>query len=65
MGVVQVFFGLLMMVAPSVISGVLCYKHAQRLNRNAAGWGGFGLFVPVLAVIIVFCMSPKSKFGGL
>ena len=65
MDILNVFLGFGAMILPNIISGIICYKRAEKLNRNQVGWGAFGLLVPILSLIIVFMVSPKSKFNRL
>lgn len=43
-----------------IVGAVVCYRQAKWLNRDAGGWGVLGFFFPLIAMIWVFCLSPKS-----
>ena len=48
---------LLLQFALRVVGAVVCYNQAQTLNRSAGGWAAAGFFVPVISMIVVFCMK--------
>ena len=47
-----------------IIGIFVCSKKAAELNRNAVGWGIFGLCSPILAMIIVHNLKPKVNWWG-
>lgn len=42
-----------------IIGALVCSSKAKDLNRNSTGWGVFGFFMPIIAMIWVYCMKPK------
>lgn len=38
----------------------ICRVRAKKLNRNVLNWGLFGFFLPVIAMIWIYCLGPKS-----
>ena len=44
-----------------IIIAIICSNKAGALNRNKVGWFMFGLFVPLLALVILLFMTPKVK----
>lgn len=38
---------------------IVCAMRASNLNRSALGWGIFGFFLPIVALIVIFCLKPK------
>jgi hypothetical protein len=38
---------------------VACVNKAEQLNRSKMGWGFFGFFLPILAIIWIQFMKPK------
>lgn len=38
---------------------IYCVNKAGQLNRSQAGWGIFGFFLPLIAVIWIQFMKPK------
>ncbi len=41
------------------ITGILvCVGKANKLNRNSTGWGFFGFFFPIVAMIWIHCLKP-------
>ena len=47
-----------------IIGAVVCSNKARLLNRNASGWGVFGFFIPIIAMIWVHCLKPKMLWGS-
>lgn len=45
-----------------IIITIICVKKAKKLNRNAFGWGVFGLFLPLIAIIWIQFMKPKTRW---
>jgi hypothetical protein len=43
----------------SLIGMLLAGMVVHGKNRNAVGWGMFGLFVPLVAVFLVFVLPPN------
>lgn len=41
-----------------VIGAIVCYSQAKSLNRDGGGWAIFGFFLPLIAMIWVFCSKP-------
>ncbi len=48
----------LVQVTLSVVGVIVCVNRARSLKRNTLGWGAFGLFLPILAIVCVYCMKP-------
>ena len=46
-----------------IIIAIICAKNAARLNRNKFGWGVFGYFMPLLAIIWLQFLKPKEKYS--
>jgi len=42
-----------------IVGAIVCSSKAGELNRSNAGWGIFGFFMPVIAMIIVHTLKPK------
>lgn len=42
-----------------IVGAVVCVNKAKELNRSTGGWGFFGFFLPVIAMIWVHCIKPK------
>ena len=47
-----------------IIGVFVCWAKAKKLNRNANGWGVFGFISPVIAMIWVHCIKPKTYLGN-
>lgn len=41
---------------------IYCGLRAERLNRNVPGWAILGLFLPIISIIIISCLSPLTKW---
>jgi hypothetical protein len=41
-----------------IFGAIYCSKTAGELNRNKTGWGVFGFFLPIIAVIWIQFMKP-------
>jgi hypothetical protein len=55
--------GLMLLVLGLRIAGiVVCSNKAKELNRNSVGWGFFGFFSPIVAMIWIQFMKPIIKF---
>lgn len=39
---------------------IFCVVRAGHLNRSRLGWGLFGFFIPLLALIVILLMKPKQ-----
>lgn len=39
-----------------------CIGEARKLNRSTGGWGTFGFFMPIVALIWIQFMKPKIKW---
>lgn len=42
-----------------IIGAVYCGDKATKLNRNVAGWAVFGLFFPIIAMILISSLKAK------
>jgi len=40
----------------------ICRSRAKKLNRNVLNWGVFGFFLPLIAIIWIYCLPPKSAW---
>lgn len=47
----------ILLVARILIT-VHCVNEAKKLNRNEIGWGFFGFFLPIVAIIWIQFMKP-------
>ncbi len=45
-----------------IVGVVVCSNKAIELNRNATGWGFFGFFFPIIAMIWVNCIKPLTAW---
>jgi hypothetical protein len=45
-----------------IIGAVVCSNKAKELNRSTTGWGFFGFFIPIIAMIWVHCIKPKISW---
>ena len=56
--IVSVFFILLLRLGAPIYCGI----RAERLNRSVGGWAILGLFLPIISMIIISCLSPLTKW---
>lgn len=42
---------------------IYCVNKAEELNRDKIGWGFFGFFIPIVAVIWIQFVRPIEKYG--
>ena len=40
-----------------IVFCILCIYIARRKNRNMVGWGFFGFFLPLVAIIWISCLK--------
>jgi len=45
-----------------ILITVFCVIRAGELNRSKIGWGIFGFFLPIIALIVILFMKPIVKF---
>lgn len=45
-----------------ILVTVFCVARADKLNRSKFGWGLFGFFLPIIALIVILFMKPKVEF---
>lgn len=45
-----------------IIGVVVCVNKAKELNRSEVGWGFFGFFLPIIAMIWIQFMKPVIKW---
>ena len=45
-----------------IVGIFVCSGKARSLNRNSGGWGAFGFFSPIVAMIWIHCMKPITKW---
>lgn len=48
-----------------IIAAMFCSSRARELNRSSVGWGTFGFFTPILAVIVILFMKPRLTFDAM
>ena len=48
-----------------IVAAVVCYNRAKELNRSVGGWAFFGFFMPLVAMIWVYCIKPKEQPSGI
>lgn len=48
----------LLQITLRIVGIIVCVNRAQKLKRNTLGWGAFGFFLPIVAMICVYCMKP-------
>lgn len=41
-----------------IVGVVVCSNKAKELNRSTGGWGTFGFFMPIIAMIWIQFMKP-------
>ena len=60
-GPLQILFILAIITAPIVRIWITvhCANKAKSLNRSSWGWGLFGFFLPIIAIIWIQFMKPK------
>jgi len=60
----QALTGLLSLIgfALRIVGVVYCSQKAARLNRSSGGWGVFGFFLPIIAMIWIQFMKPIIKW---
>jgi hypothetical protein len=50
--------GAILLILIRVIGTIVCSNRAKELNRSSSGWGTFGLVLPVIAMIWIYCLKP-------
>jgi len=55
---------IIIQIALKIVGAIVCASKAGKLNRRELGWGIFGFFLPILAMIIVHCLKPKIDWHG-
>ena len=45
-----------------IIITVICVRKARELNRSTLGWGIFGFFLPIIAIIWIQFVKPKTRW---
>jgi hypothetical protein len=45
-----------------IIGAGVCSSKASKLNRNTGGWGFFGFLSPIIAMIWIHCLKPKTDW---
>ena len=45
-----------------ILITVYCVNKAGELNRSKGGWGFFGFFLPIIALIVIQFMKPIVDF---
>ena len=48
-----------------IIVVTYCVIKAGKLNRSKFGWGVFALFLPIIALIVIFFMKPVVDFENV
>lgn len=46
-----------------IVGAIVCVNKAKQLNRDPSGWGVFGFFLPIIAMIWIYCMKPVIILG--
>lgn len=41
-----------------IVGVIVCTSKAEKLNRSQGGWGIFGFFMPIVAMIVIQFMKP-------
>ena len=54
----------LFLLAIRIFITIYCVKRAGELNRSKGGWGIFGFFLPILAIIWIQFMKPKRLWDS-
>jgi hypothetical protein len=52
----------IIMLAVRIAITVYCVNRAKQLNRSQGGWGLFGFFMPIIALIWIQFMKPKMRW---
>jgi len=52
----------IIMLAVRIGTTVYCVNRAKELNRNKTGWGFFGFFLPIIALIAIQFIKPKINW---
>jgi hypothetical protein len=45
-----------------IVITVYCVNRAKKLNRSQGGWGLFGFFFPLIALIWIQFMKPRMQW---
>ena len=45
-----------------IVGVVVCSNKAKEINRSSVGWGFFGFFFPIIAMIWVHSIKPLIKW---
>ena len=53
---------LILVLIVRLVGIIVCVNKAKELNRSQGGWGLFGFFMPIVAMIWVHCIKPKVKW---
>lgn len=57
---VLMIFGLVL----RIVGIIVCSNKAKELNRSSGGWGVFGFFMPIIAMIWIQFMKPVMKWDS-
>lgn len=57
---VLMIFGLVL----RIVGIIVCSNKAKELNRSSGGWGVFGFFMPIIAMIWIQFMKPVVKWDS-
>lgn len=52
----------LFLLAIRIMITVYCVNKAKKLNRSEFGWGIFGFFFPIIALIWIQFMKPRMQW---
>jgi hypothetical protein len=52
----------LILLALRVFGAYFCSQSATEKNRNSGGWGFFGFLSPIVAIIWISLLKPKTKW---
>lgn len=47
-----------------IVGTIVCSNKAKELNRSSGGWGVFGFFMPIIAMIWIQFMKPVMKWDS-
>jgi hypothetical protein len=53
---------LIFMMILRLVGIIVCVNKAKELNRSQTGWGFFGFFMPIVAMIWVHNIKPKVRW---
>lgn len=48
-------------LAVALLCGFFCYRTAEAKGRSGAGYGLLGFFLPLIGLIVVLVISPRTS----